>query len=257
MFTILFILSASMQNLNANQINGNGKNDTNNDNNTLTEVDGHKFYYFGYGSNMLTKRIHLQNPTAIKVGPGQLRDYRLDFNTYTERWEGAPATVVPHPNRTVLGTLWEIDLINLNNLDKQEGVPQGIYKPLSLPIAHHPDQVTVARVYVLVNQPSMDLQQMQSYDIPFDRQPSKTYLKCLIKGAIETGLNDDYVNWLKSIKHNDHRTREAEAIRSVIANQTREVLPPASERNRQRMTEVHVEVASIAIAFCSFRSVIS
>lgn len=39
----------------------------------LPEVRGDKFYYFGYGSNMLTKRIHIQNPTAIKIGPGELR----------------------------------------------------------------------------------------------------------------------------------------------------------------------------------------
>lgn len=39
----------------------------------LTEVHGDKFYYFGYGSNMLTKRIHIQNPTAVKIGPGTLK----------------------------------------------------------------------------------------------------------------------------------------------------------------------------------------
>ena len=39
----------------------------------LPEVKGDKFYYFGYGSNMLTKRIHIQNPTAVKIGPGELQ----------------------------------------------------------------------------------------------------------------------------------------------------------------------------------------
>lgn len=38
----------------------------------LPEVNGDKFYYFGYGSNMLTKRIHIQNPTAVKIGAGIL-----------------------------------------------------------------------------------------------------------------------------------------------------------------------------------------
>lgn len=38
----------------------------------LPEVHGEKFYYFGFGSNMLTKRIHIQNPTAVKIGPGKL-----------------------------------------------------------------------------------------------------------------------------------------------------------------------------------------
>lgn len=32
-----------------------------------------KFYYFGYGSNMLAKRIHIQNPAAQRVGVGKLQ----------------------------------------------------------------------------------------------------------------------------------------------------------------------------------------
>lgn len=48
-------------------------NNTENDLSRLPEVKGDKFYYFGYGSNMLTKRIHIQNPTAAKIGPGILK----------------------------------------------------------------------------------------------------------------------------------------------------------------------------------------
>lgn len=50
-------------------------NDNNNEIDTkeLPEVKGNHFYYFGYGSNMLTKRIHMQNPTAVKIGPGVLK----------------------------------------------------------------------------------------------------------------------------------------------------------------------------------------
>ena len=105
----------------------------------LPEVQGDKFYYFGYGSNMLEKRIHMQNPTSVKIGPGMLKvrkatnkclksqiyillpclqNYRLDFNGYTERWRGAPATIVPTENVTVYGTLWDISMENLDDIDK-------------------------------------------------------------------------------------------------------------------------------------------
>lgn len=47
--------------------------DTMKDIKSLPEVKGDKFYYFGYGSNMLTKRIHIQNPTAVKIGAGELK----------------------------------------------------------------------------------------------------------------------------------------------------------------------------------------
>jgi len=32
-----------------------------------------KFYYFGFGSNMLARRIHIQNPTARRIGAGKLQ----------------------------------------------------------------------------------------------------------------------------------------------------------------------------------------
>lgn len=35
--------------------------------------DSNKFAYFGYGSNMLADRIHLQNPTAQRIGVGELK----------------------------------------------------------------------------------------------------------------------------------------------------------------------------------------
>lgn len=31
-----------------------------------------KFFYFGFGSNMLASRIHIQNPTAQRIGAGKL-----------------------------------------------------------------------------------------------------------------------------------------------------------------------------------------
>lgn len=37
------------------------------------------FYYFGFGSNLLAKKIKIQNKSAERVGVGILNDYRLDF----------------------------------------------------------------------------------------------------------------------------------------------------------------------------------
>lgn len=31
-----------------------------------------KFLYFAYGSNMLAQRIHINNPTAVRIGHGKL-----------------------------------------------------------------------------------------------------------------------------------------------------------------------------------------
>ena len=40
---------------------------------------GDTFLYFAFGSNLLTSRIHYQNPSAVAVGPARLDGYRLDF----------------------------------------------------------------------------------------------------------------------------------------------------------------------------------
>lgn len=34
---------------------------------------GGKFLYFAYGSNLLKQRIHINNPTAIRIGTGKLK----------------------------------------------------------------------------------------------------------------------------------------------------------------------------------------
>ncbi|XP_013116748.1 gamma-glutamylcyclotransferase [Stomoxys calcitrans] len=169
----------------------------------LPEVHGDKFYYFGFGSNMLAKRIHIQNPTAVKIGPGKLENYRLDFNDFSRNWDGAPATIVPHPNRTVWGTVWEIDITNLADIDHQEGVHEGMYEAKSVPITlKSTGEIITSRAYLLTEQPASDFKSMQPEEIPSKRLPSKTYIQCLVKGAIESEIEPEYIEWLKSLKHN-------------------------------------------------------
>lgn len=59
------------------------------------------------------------------------------------------------------------------------------------------------RAYHLTKQPSKDLCTLPKDQVPYERQPSKTYLKTIVQGAIETGIKDNiYIDWLKSLKHN-------------------------------------------------------
>ncbi|XP_017059096.1 gamma-glutamylcyclotransferase [Drosophila ficusphila] len=163
-----------------------------------------KFFYFGFGSNMLASRIHIQNPTARRIGAGKLENFRLDFHTGSKNWLGAPATIVPTLGSHVFGTIWEIDMCNLKDLDDQESVPDGVYIPISVPVhSLTTDTSITCRAYHLANQPQTDLHSVGGKeDIPLDRQPSQTYLKVLVKGAKETGIPEDYIKWLKGIKHN-------------------------------------------------------
>ncbi|XP_053675067.1 gamma-glutamylcyclotransferase-like [Anopheles nili] len=158
------------------------------------------FYYFAYGSNLLKKRIHIQNPTAVRKGYGFLKDYSLDFFHYAARWRGAPATIVRQEGSAVWGAIWEIDNSNLADLDYQEGVHNNVYKSLTLPVVLPSGISMNCRVYQLVQNPSYLAPDTDSR--PYERQPSKTYMNILINGAKETGLPDHYISVLKKVIHN-------------------------------------------------------
>lgn len=140
-----------------------------------------KFYYFGFGSNLLERRIKIQNPSAQRYAVGKLKGYRLDFADssvdkiyYSQTWNGVPATIIEDANSLVYGAVWTIDNDQIEELDKQEGVECGIYKPLILKVLIDNDEKEVScRSYQLVHNPRM-LQ--EPHERPFERQPSKTYL---------------------------------------------------------------------------------
>ncbi|XP_061402491.1 gamma-glutamylcyclotransferase-like [Musca vetustissima] len=162
-----------------------------------------KFYYFGFGSNLLAKRLHLQNPTAVRIGPGKLENFRLDFNLTTDRWYGACATIVPNKGEYVWGAIWELDESDMEHLDNQEGVHQGIYTPITVSV-YCPtlDSNIECRAYHLCEQPDTNLNTLPINEIPSDRLPSATYLKSLVKGAMESDIPYEYIDWLMHIPHN-------------------------------------------------------
>ncbi|XP_065081602.1 gamma-glutamylcyclotransferase-like [Ochlerotatus camptorhynchus] len=168
----------------------------------LTEATSSTFNYFAFGSNLFSKRIRMESPTAVRKGIGFLENYRLDFFHYAARWRGAPATIVEDKGHRVWGAIWEIGIENLPDLDKQEGVHNQVYKPLTLPICTTKGETLQCRVYQLVKNPPK-LESIEETR-PFERQPSQTYMNIIIRGATETGLPIEYVEYLNTIKHNGH-----------------------------------------------------
>lgn len=166
------------------------------------------FYYFGFGSNLLTKRIQIQNKSAVFVGVGKLIDFQLDFadanadkKYYSETWNGCPATIIETKGSVVYGAIWKINKADLNDLDRQEGVDCGLYKPMTVKVLMNMKDVLEeieCRTYQLVINPAP----LDPKERPFERQPSKTYLTVILNGAEETGLPFHYVNFLRSFKHN-------------------------------------------------------
>ncbi|XP_060657512.1 gamma-glutamylcyclotransferase-like [Drosophila nasuta] len=179
----------------------------------LPEVHGDKFYYFGFGSNMLAKRIHIQNPSAKFLRAALLNNYRVDFSMPSKFWKGAVATIVPSQGAKTWGSLWEIDLVNLPDIDNQERVHLGWYRPVSVRVKlQNNDPEIPARLYVITNEPKGNVHDLPPSEVPEDRQPSKTYLQVLVKGAIESRLPEEYVTWLTEFKHNNQTVQHLEEI---------------------------------------------
>ncbi|XP_006912101.1 gamma-glutamylcyclotransferase isoform X2 [Pteropus alecto] len=80
------------------------------------------FLYFAYGSNLLTERIHLRNPSAAVCCVARLQDFKLDFGNYrgktSEIWHGGIATIFQSPGDEVWGVVWKMNKSNLSSLDK-------------------------------------------------------------------------------------------------------------------------------------------
>ncbi|KAF6198477.1 hypothetical protein GE061_008225 [Apolygus lucorum] len=157
------------------------------------------FKYFAFGSNLLTQRIHLNNPTAKRYDVGVLEKYRLDFGYLAKRWGGYVATIVPDERAVVWGAIWDIGDENLEDLDRQEGVKDSVYRPLEVPVKTPSGEVVTCRCYCLVNQPSYP----EVPNVP-NLLPSKVYMDTVIRGAIESRLPEDYVKMLEAIPNNGY-----------------------------------------------------
>lgn len=167
------------------------------------------FYYFGFGSNLLQKRIQVQNKSAERIGVGKLLDFRLDFadsladtKYYSPTWNGSPATIIAAEGAHVYGAVWRMSDGDIDELDRQEGVELGLYKPMTVKVLINVkgvEEEISCRTYQLVHNPEEPL---DPDDRPFARQPSKTYLTVILNGAEETGLPADYKSFLASFKHN-------------------------------------------------------
>ena len=81
----------------------------------LTELSN-KFYYFGFGSNLLSKRIKVLNKSAERVSAGKLVDFRLEFADtayFSPTWNGCPATIIENPGKKYIVYLIEMFTIIL------------------------------------------------------------------------------------------------------------------------------------------------
>ncbi|OWF37949.1 gamma-glutamylcyclotransferase-like [Mizuhopecten yessoensis] len=158
-------------------------------------MSAHTFTYFAYGSNLLKERLLLRNPTAEFKSIASLKDYRLKFEAIQDpdnsRWHGSIATIEEQTGANVWGAVWELDLKDLPNLDKQEG----IYRGFDVKVVYPEGQEVVCRTYKLD----------KTGNPAYDSRPSPHYKDVILRGAKGLQLPHDYLNFLQNIPDNGYQ----------------------------------------------------
>jgi gamma-glutamylcyclotransferase len=79
--------------------------------------------YFAYGSNMDPRIMQRTVAEARVVGPGRLEGFRMEFNVYSDRWEGGAANIEPDEDAHLWGVVWGMEPDDLAKLDTYIGHP--------------------------------------------------------------------------------------------------------------------------------------
>jgi len=141
--------------------------------------------YFGYGSNMLTRRLRARVPSAEPLGTGRLPGHRLRFHKRSRDGSGK-CNVVPAQNSEVCGVLFEIDRAELDALDEAEQRGRG-YERMHVRI-QGPSPVDA---FAYVAQPAY---------IDDALLPYEWYRALVIAGAREHNLPSAYVDQLEAVR---------------------------------------------------------
>ncbi|CCD61561.1 gamma-glutamylcyclotransferase [Caenorhabditis elegans] len=143
------------------------------------------FYYFAFGSNLLGDRIRYRQKGAEYDCNGKLDNFRLEFANYSERWQGALATIKEAEGKEVWGCVWKMPNEYSDSLDEQEFG----YHRLMVPV-QTPKGVITCRTY-------------QFSDLKADPMaPSPHYKLVITEGAKENKLPADYIQKLEAIEDN-------------------------------------------------------
>lgn len=143
-------------------------------------------FYFCYGSNLLSSRMKINNPTAQKFGPGRLKNWKLGISGMSIFWMGASADIIPSPGDEVLGMIWTID--EFEPLDRQEAGYRPIQVNVEMLDTH---EVISCRTYV----------QVEDYKKK-GCVTSLAYKNVIIAGCRESGLPDDYAEKVRKLPDN-------------------------------------------------------
>jgi len=146
--------------------------------------------YFAYGSNLEPNQMLARCPQHRVVGLAVLRDHRIAFPLYSQRWGGGVASVVTTHGESVWGVLHDLTESDLAALDGYEGFrgpadQHNVYDRDHVTVELiRPDDGSVPRrvlAWTYLARPSNP------------SPPSRRYLDAILAGARHHRLPEDYV----------------------------------------------------------------
>ena len=102
-------------------------------------------YYFTYGSNMSSEKMHSRCKNPVFIGPAKLENYKFIINS-----QGA-STIIPDKHSEVYGILWKLTDVDESKLDSYEGVHHGIYNKIFVDVKANTTKSAHAFTYVHSN----------------------------------------------------------------------------------------------------------
>lgn len=141
---------------------------------------------FGYGSNMLLRKVQLNVPSAIKFSNACLSGYRFAFNKVSKDGSGKGNIIqTKNLNDVVYGIIIQIADVEKKTLDKEEGLGKG-YNEEKIMVAQDNGQRIEVVTYIA------DTTHVQEDLWPFD-----WYRDMVLNGAIENKIPASYIDFLK------------------------------------------------------------
>lgn len=155
--------------------------------------------YFGYGSNMFTKRLRERVSSAKPIGIGYVKEHQLRWHKESGDGSGkCDIYFTGDKKHLVYGVLFEISAAEKNKLDKAEGLNNG-YNEKKVAVITSSGLVSAVTYYATVTD-----EQLRPYD---------WYKRYVVEGAVEHCLPESYVEELKSVesvKDPDHKRERKE-----------------------------------------------
>jgi hypothetical protein len=169
-----------------------------------TPTSNNTFLYFAYGANMLSRRLHALDraPSAVAIDTGFVQGRRFSFGKVSRDGSGkSDIALTGNPTDRAYGVLYKINRREKANFEEREGLGTG-YSETNIQV------VTSTGTYTAVTY-------VASY-VEDPLLPYQWYKASVIAGAVEHGLPNEYIEWLRTFEArsdaNKKRRTERESL---------------------------------------------